>query len=98
MYAGQEVESAPSDDFFATPRHPYTKRLLESLPSREHGVRGIPGSIPGLVEPPTGCRFHPRCNFASAECQATRPAVTDVGAHHRVRCYHPVTREQETAE
>jgi peptide/nickel transport system ATP-binding protein len=97
MYAGQEVETAPSDDFFATPRHPYTKRLLESLPSREHGVRGIPGSIPGLVDPPTGCRFHPRCDFASAECKATRPGITHVGAH-MVRCYHPVTREQEAAE
>jgi peptide/nickel transport system ATP-binding protein len=97
MYAGQEVETAPSDDFFATPRHPYTKRLLESLPSREHGVRGIPGSIPGLVDPPTGCRFHPRCDFASAECNATRPGITRVGAH-MVRCYHPVIREQEAAE
>jgi peptide/nickel transport system ATP-binding protein len=98
MYAGQEVEVAPSDEFFAAPRHPYTKRLLESLPSREHGIRGIPGSIPGVVDPPPGCRFHPRCDFASAECSEARPGVTEAGERHMVRCYHPVSREQEAAE
>jgi peptide/nickel transport system ATP-binding protein len=97
MYAGQEVEAAPSDEFFAHPRHPYTKRLLQSLPSREHGISGIPGSIPGLVEPPPGCRFHPRCDFASSECMAARPAVTDAGPRHVVRCYHPVPRVTEAA-
>jgi peptide/nickel transport system ATP-binding protein len=98
MYAGQEVESAPSDEFFAAPRHPYTKRLLESLPSRERGISGIPGSIPGLVAPPSGCRFHPRCDFATAECAETRPGVTDAGERHIVRCYHPVAGKQEAAE
>ena len=92
MYAGQEVEAAPSDEFFAAPRHPYTKRLLASLPSRERGISGIPGSIPGLVDPPDGCRFHPRCDFATAECAKTRPGVTEAGERHMVRCYHPVTR------
>ncbi|MCY4451541.1 MAG: ABC transporter ATP-binding protein [Immundisolibacterales bacterium] len=90
MYAGQEVESAPSDEFFAAPRHVYTTRLLQSLPSREHGISGIPGQIPGLVEPPSGCRFHPRCDSASAICRAGRPGVTVVGPDHLVRCYHPV--------
>ena len=98
MYAGQEVEAAPSDEFFAAPRHPYTKRLLESLPSREHGIRGIPGSIPGVVDPPRGCRFHPRCDFATAECREARPGVTEAGERHMVRCYHPVSREREAAE
>jgi peptide/nickel transport system ATP-binding protein len=98
MYAGQEVEAAPSDEFFAAPRHPYTKRLLESLPSREHGIRGIPGSIPGVVDPPRGCRFHPRCDFATAECREARPGVTEAGERHMVRCYHPVSREREATE
>jgi peptide/nickel transport system ATP-binding protein len=98
MYAGQEVESAPSDEFFAAPRHPYTKRLLESLPSRDRGISGIPGSIPGLVAPPTGCRFHPRCDFATDECSRSRPGVTDVGERHMVRCYHPVAAKREAAE
>ena len=90
MYAGQEVESAPSDDFFAAPRHPYTKRLLESLPSREHGISGIPGQIPALIDPPTGCRFHPRCTHASERCAAVRPDVSEAGPAHLVRCHHPV--------
>ena len=94
MYAGQEVESAPSDDFFAAPRHPYTKRLLESLPSREHGISGIPGQIPALIDPPAGCRFHPRCTNASARC-AARPGVTQAGPAHRVRCHHPVDAPRE---
>ena len=95
MYAGQEVESAPSDDFFAAPRHPYTKRLLESLPSREHGISGIPGQIPALIDPPAGCRFHPRCTNASARCAAARPGVTQAGPAHRVRCHHPVDAPRE---
>ena len=91
MYAGQEVESAPSDEFFAAPRHPYTTRLLQSLPSHEHGIQGIPGQIPGLIDPPAGCRFHPRCDFASSTCRAGRPDITEAGAAHIVRCFHPVT-------
>ena len=89
MYAGQEVESAPSDEFFAAPRHIYTTRLLQSLPSRERGISGIPGQIPGLIEPPAGCRFHPRCDFASDACRAARPEVSVVGPDHVIRCFHP---------
>jgi len=97
MYAGQEVEAAPSDEFFAHPRHPYTMRLLQSLPSHERGISGIsgiPGQIPGLIAPPGGCRFHPRCDFATSECSASRPGVTAAGPRHQVLCYHPVPRVQ----
>ena len=97
MYAGQEVESAPSDDFFAAPRHPYTKRLLESLPSREHGISGIPGQIPALIDPPSGCRFHPRCTSASSRCAAARPDVSEAGPDHLIRCHHPVEAVREAA-
>ena len=90
MYAGQDVESAPADAFFEAPRHPYTNRLLASLPSPDRGVAGIPGQIPGLVLPPPGCRFHPRCDFATDVCRSARPDVTDFGQGHRARCYHPV--------
>lgn len=90
LYAGQEVETAPADRFFARPSHPYTRSLLDSLPSRERGIRGIRGEIPALVDPPGGCRFHPRCDRATEECAKVRPAVTSVGDQHTLRCYHPV--------
>ena len=98
MYAGQEVESAPSDEFFARPRHPYTTRLLQSLPSRERGISGIPGQIPGLIEPPPGCRFHPRCDFASETCRAARPDAAQAGPDHMLRCFHPVGQSPELAQ
>jgi peptide/nickel transport system ATP-binding protein len=90
MYAGQEVESAPEARFFAQPIHPYTRRLLESLPIRGRDIRGIPGEVPVLVNPPAGCRFHPRCEFATAECRGARPEITRLGAAHTTRCYHPL--------
>jgi peptide/nickel transport system ATP-binding protein len=90
MYAGQEVETAPVDDFFARPQHPYTVRLLESLPHPERELREIGGEIPALIDPPSGCRFHPRCSRALADCRAAQPAVATVGGGHQVRCYNPV--------
>jgi peptide/nickel transport system ATP-binding protein len=90
MYAGQEVETAPVDDFFRRPHHPYTVRLLESLPRPGRELAGIGGEIPGLTNPPAGCRFHPRCARASDACRTERPPVTSLGGGHEVRCYHPV--------
>ncbi len=90
LYAGQEAETAPVDEFFAKPAHPYTRALLASLPSRERGIQGIPGDIPKLVNPPSGCRFHPRCPNADAGCYAERPASRILDADHVVRCHHPV--------
>ncbi len=90
MYAGQEVEEAPVASFFDTPSHPYTRKLLDSLPSSENGIRGIAGEIPRLIDPPAGCRFHPRCERATAECRAIRPPPEAVAAGHTVRCHHPL--------
>ena len=90
MYAGQEVETAPVDDFFGRPQHPYTVRLLESLPRPGRELREIGGEIPRLIDPPGGCRFHPRCARASEICRRERPPVTSLGGGHEVRCYHPV--------
>ena len=88
MYAGQDVESAPNAAFFAAPRHPYTSKLLESLPRADGIAQDIPGEMPSLIAPPSGCRFHPRCGFATTECVAKRPPVS--GIEHSVRCYHPL--------
>ena len=89
MYAGQEAESASVDKFFEKPRHPYTKSLLGSLPSKSGGLKGIPGQIPALINPPSGCRFHPRCSLASEDCITRRPQVNWPSDDHMVRCYHP---------
>ncbi len=91
MYAGQEMEAAPTEAFFHEPRHPYTRCLLASLPIPGGEIRDIPGEVPSLVDPPGGCRFHPRCEHATAECRATRPEREAFGAEHHVRCHHPVS-------
>ena len=91
MYAGQEMESAPTDVFFARPAHPYTRHLLESLPSPSGEIRDIPGEVPSLIGPPPGCRFHPRCERATAACRAERPEARILDDAHRVRCVHPLT-------
>jgi len=90
MYAGQEMESAPTDAFFRRPAHPYTRRLLDSLPSPTREIQDIPGEVPSLIDPPTGCRFHPRCDFATPECRADRPEPRAVAPDHGVRCHHPL--------
>jgi peptide/nickel transport system ATP-binding protein len=91
MYAGQEMESAPTDAFFQRPAHPYTRRLLDSLPRPDGEIRDIPGEVPSLIGPPSGCRFHPRCDAATQECRAGQPVAETVTDSHRVRCYHPLT-------
>jgi peptide/nickel transport system ATP-binding protein len=90
MYAGQEVEIAPVDAFFRRPRHPYTVRLLESLPRRGREPSEIGGEIPALTRPPGGCRFHPRCVRASDACRNARPDIAQIDGGHLVRCYHPL--------
>jgi len=90
MYAGQEMEAAPAEAFFARPAHPYTRRLLASVPSPGGEIRDIPGDVPSLIAPPSGCRFHPRCEYATAECGEGRPPPRVLAPGHGVRCHHPV--------
>ncbi len=90
MYAGQEMEAAPTGAFFGRPAHPYTRRLLASVPGPGGELRDIPGEVPSLVAPPTGCRFHPRCDYATPECGELRPAPRALADDHAVRCHHPV--------
>jgi peptide/nickel transport system ATP-binding protein len=88
MYAGQALETAPIEAFFHAPALPYTRLLLDSLPSGDAPLHGIPGDVPNLVSPPLGCRFHPRCPRASGSCRTERPKVSRVSAAHDVRCHH----------
>jgi len=90
MYAGQDMEEAPVDTLFSHPRHPYTRELLESLPNPEGTIRDIPGEVPNLIQPPPGCRFHPRCSRATALCTQALPEKKAVAEGHRVRCLYPL--------
>ena len=89
MYAGRLVEVAPMRDIITQPRHPYTRMLIESLPSLEHrgGLRGIPGLAPLLRDLPPGCAFHPRCPLAIDRCRIEKPAVRDMGPEATVACH-----------
>ena len=88
MYAGQVAEIGATNSIFERPLHPYSKGLLDAFPS-VHGPRraltGIPGSPPDLGRPPSGCRFHPRCSEAMAQCTTSEPDLYIVG-ETEVRC------------
>ena len=91
MYAGQIVETGTVDAVFREPHHPYTLGLLRSVPDFDL-VRGqlasIPGSPPDLVEPPAGCRFHPRCGFVREDCIAAPIPLIQIGDGRVARCLH----------
>ena len=89
MYAGRIVEEAPVSALFARPSHPYTKMLLESIPSldrEQERLSTIPGMVPSLSTLPAGCRFHPRCPIARAPCSQRAPASFTVGPGHSAAC------------
>jgi peptide/nickel transport system ATP-binding protein len=89
MYAGEIVEHAPVDELFQAPQHPYTIGLLASLPRldrRMEMLATIEGSMPDMSEIPQGCRFAPRCPFASEICTSSAPPIVEVGARHWSRC------------
>jgi peptide/nickel transport system ATP-binding protein len=89
MYAGNLCEVADVKDLFNKPRHPYTRALLNSVPrySQEGELQSIAGNVPNLVNPPPGCRFHPRCKHATATCKKEFPATIEIGQNHQVACY-----------
>jgi peptide/nickel transport system ATP-binding protein len=97
MYAGQELETAPIDAFVRAPMVPYTRLLLESLPSSGSPLRGIAGDVPNMIAPPDGCRFHSRCPRASDACRNEHPAVRETEQGHQVRCHHPHLRQVAAA-
>jgi len=92
MYAGKVIEEATVEQLFANPRHPYTQGLIRSIPridlAATHKVRleAIAGTVPKLINPPEGCRFAPRCKYASGACTAQTPALREVSPGHKVAC------------
>jgi len=89
MYAGNLCEVADIKDLFRSPQHPYTRALLDSVPrlSQEGELQSIEGSVPNLVSPPSGCRFHPRCPHAMEACRGVFPEMIEVAQNHLVACY-----------
>ncbi|WP_300675211.1 ABC transporter ATP-binding protein [Desulfoluna sp.] len=89
MYAGTLCEEADVKELFTDPKHPYTIALLASVPQRhqEGELKTIDGTVPNLVHPPSGCRFHPRCPHVMPKCRDEVPAFIPVGENHKVACH-----------
>jgi oligopeptide/dipeptide ABC transporter ATP-binding protein len=90
LYAARVMEQAPSDVLFKEPLNPYTKGLLDSIPgvdgTRHHRLQAIPGTIPNALNPPSGCRFHPRCPMAIPNCAKIDPPLEEKRPNHHVAC------------
>ena len=101
MYCGQVVETAPVDKIFQDSEHihPYTEGLLTSIPrlntDRSSKLEVIPGAVPHPLNLPKGCKFAPRCKYATAECRANEPELKEVSPGHAIGCFHPVKRGKQ---
>jgi peptide/nickel transport system ATP-binding protein len=90
MYLGRIVESAPTDDIYATPNHPYTQALLAEIPSlakRKRAYIPIKGEIPSPLNPPPGCHFHPRCPHAFERCKVEDPVLREIAPGRLSACH-----------
>ena len=89
MYAGSMVEEGRTEDLFAQPLHPYSQGLMKSVPKLTgEGISdGIPGRIPNYLDPPVGCRFHPRCEHVMPVCRTQKPPLFDVENGRQVACF-----------
>jgi oligopeptide transport system ATP-binding protein len=90
MYLGKIVELADTDELFDNPLHPYTQALIEAVPIPDPKAKNIKavlrGEVPSPITPPAGCRFNPRCPYASAECREKTPELTEVRQGHFLAC------------
>jgi len=90
MYSGNIVEYATALDLFKNPRHPYTQGLIGAIPSvekRDQKLNVIRGMVPNLIFPPSGCRFHPRCDYRLEICNKVRPTLNEIGDRYFVACH-----------
>jgi oligopeptide/dipeptide ABC transporter ATP-binding protein len=102
MYLGKLVELAPADELYARPIMPYTEALLSAVPipdpdlSHERERIVLQGDVPSPINPPSGCRFHPRCRYMTDVCREIEPPLTDYGNGHFAACHHPLNVDQAT--
>ncbi len=90
MYAGEVAEVSSTREVFRSPLHPYTQLLMKSIPNVKKptaSLKTIPGTVPDMIDPPSGCRFHPRCPFAMHICTKESPRLEEVERDHHVACY-----------
>jgi len=91
MYVGQLVELAPTAAIFERPLHPYTAALMRAVPVPDPRVQGgdgaLKGEVPSPANPPAGCYFHPRCQFAEERCRREAPALRELAPGHFARCH-----------
>jgi peptide/nickel transport system ATP-binding protein len=100
LYAGQLMEVAPREQFFAAPSHPYSQALISSVPKLsgpKERLTSIPGSLPDLTNPPKGCRFAPRCPHATPSCMESTPPLVEITPGHKVRCTEFEMKREITA-
>lgn len=97
LYCGEVMEEALIDDIFASPRHPYTVGLLNTLPkfSQKGKLPIIPGVVPPAGQFPKGCVFAPRCEHACEQCHSCKPELYDLGSGHKVRCFRYAEQQKE---
>ena len=99
MYLGVVVELASTEQIFDNPSHPYTQALLQAIPRTDvdqgQELQTIEGDIPSAVNPPAGCRFHTRCQYAMDICKTYQPQLKDYGNGHYVACHLMEVSEEE---
>ena len=104
MYLGKFVEVSPAAELYSKPIHPYTEALLSAVPIPDPDLSAarrqivLEGDVPSPIAPPSGCRFHPRCRYATEICKVQEPELTNRGsAGHMAACHHPLTGSRDSA-
>ncbi len=91
MYVGKIVETAPTEELYAQPRHPYTEALMAAVPIADPRLvqnrKGLPGEVPSPANPPSGCYFHPRCTYCTDRCKTETPRLREISPEHWTSCH-----------